>query len=257
MGILQFSHSNGFSAQTYRTFFQHLPSHLDIRYVDTYGMGNYSPNRGWEKLTEELLEAVKKAPEPVIGLGHSLGGVLTYKAAQRFPNLFKAAILIEPPIVLGKTARLISLAQRLGFGERMNPLGKRARVRKDFFSSREEASAYFKEKRLFKGFHPECFQDYITYGLESNGKGVKLAIPRDLEADIFNSLPTWYNWNFSLPLYFLYAESHQVLSKEVIRSLKRLLPHATFIPYRDGGHMYPLENPASCAATLSEILDNF
>ena len=256
MGVIQFSHSNGFSAKTYSSFFQHLPSHYELRYVDAFGRGKYPPIRGWDKLTEELVEAVRAAPEPVIGIGHSLGGVLTYKAAQKFPELFKAAILIEPPIVLGKTARMIYLAQRLGIGERMNPLAKRARVRKDFFASKEEASTYFKGKRLFQGFDEKCFQDYITYGLEPSGEGVKLVIPRNLEADIFNSLPTQYNWNFSLPLHFMYAESHQVLSKEVIHTLKRLLPKANFISYSDGGHMYPLENPSACAASLSEILEN-
>ncbi|MEM6629178.1 MAG: alpha/beta hydrolase [Bacteroidota bacterium] len=257
MEIIQFSHSNGFPASTYSTFFNYLPAQFELRYIEKFGMNAYQAQRGWDELTLELVEAVRTAQKPVIGLGHSLGGVLTYKAACRFPELFKAVIVIEPPIVLGRTARIIYLSQILGIGERMNPLAKRARVRKNYFSSRDEAFEYFRGKRLFKGFHPDSFQDYITHGLESSGEGIKLGIPRALEADIFNTLPTRYDWNFPLPLYFLYATSYPVLTERVILSLKKLLPQATFMPFSDGGHMYPMENPSACASTINKILTNF
>ena len=37
----------------------------------------------------------------IIGIGHSLGGILTFLAAYRRPELFKGIIMLDPPQLMG------------------------------------------------------------------------------------------------------------------------------------------------------------
>ncbi len=255
MGIIQFSHSNGFPAKSYTTFFQHLPGHYDLHYVNKFGTGPFPVDRGWQQMTQELKQSVLQHGEPVIGLGHSLGAVLTLKLAALHPELFKVIILMEPPLVHGQRAFMHRIAQIAGFTESINPLAKRALQRKDTFESREEAFSYFQGKKLFQSFHPDCFQDYITHGLEPKGDRLQLAIPKEIESQIFKNLPTHFNWNINVPLHFLYSNRFPVIPREVVNFLKKKIPQASFIPFEDGGHMYPLEKPEECAKLISKILN--
>lgn len=254
MTTIQFSHSNGFPAKSYSTFLQFLPASYDLQFVNAFGTGTYPVDRGWNEMTRELEEQVKSKQEPVIGLGHSLGAVLTLKLAAQHPEYFKGIIVIEPPLFFGYQAFLFRWAQRLGLALKVNPLAKRALSRKNQFQNKEEAYHYFSKKKLFRSFHPDCLQDYLTYGLKPSEDSLQLTIPREVESQIFMNIPTRLNWHISVPLYFLYADKFPVLSQESIKILQAKLPEATFIPLADGGHMYPLEKPQECAQLIAKIL---
>lgn len=254
MPSIQFSHSNGFPAKSYATFLQYLPPQYDLHYVNAFGTGDFPVDLGWKSMTRELEEQVKRRQEPVIGLGHSLGAVLTLKLASQHPEYFRGIVLIEPPLVFGSNALFQRIAQSLGMAQRVNPLAKRALSRKYQFNSLEEADQYFRTKKLFKSFHPDCFQDYLTHGLEKSGDTYQLVVPREIESHIFKTLPTRMNWDIPLPIYFLYSDRFPVLSPESIEILKAKLPQAHFIPLEDGGHMYPLEKPQECGQLIAKIL---
>ena len=254
MTTIQFSHSNGFPAKSYTTFLQKLPSSYDLQFVNTFGTGKYPVDRGWEQMTRELEEQVKGKQTPIVGLGHSLGAVLTLKLAAKHPEYFKGIIVIEPPLFFGYQAFLFRWAQRLGMALQANPLAKRALSRRNQFQNKEEAFQYFREKRLFKSFHPDCLQDYLDHGLKSIDDTLQLTIPREVESQIFMNIPTRLNWHIPLPIYFLYSEKFPVLTRESIKMLQTKLPEANFIPLQDGGHMYPLEKPQECAQLITKIL---
>ena len=74
MSIIQFSHANGFPAKTYSVLFEHLKDHT-ISVIDNLAENRVAPAINWHDLTEDVLESVGKFKEPVIGIGHSLGGM--------------------------------------------------------------------------------------------------------------------------------------------------------------------------------------
>ena len=47
----------------------------------------------------------------VIGLGHSLGSVLTLMASYRRPELFSQVIMLDPPLIIGKASFVFHLAK--------------------------------------------------------------------------------------------------------------------------------------------------
>ena len=90
MSIIQFSHANGFPAKTYSVLFENLKDHT-ISAIDDLAENWVPPAINWHDLAEDVLESVGKFKEPVFGVGHSLGGMLTLlaaaKKADRFPSL--------------------------------------------------------------------------------------------------------------------------------------------------------------------------
>src|SRR5437879_7411105 len=82
--ILHFSHANGFPAACYRKMFSFLERDFEIRYVNTIGHDPRHPvTDSWPHLVAELIERLEGRREPVLGVGHSLGGYLTALAADR------------------------------------------------------------------------------------------------------------------------------------------------------------------------------
>ncbi|MCW5625313.1 MAG: alpha/beta fold hydrolase, partial [Burkholderiales bacterium] len=82
--LLQFSHANGYPARCYRVFLGTLAESFEIRFVERFGHDPARPvNDGWSNLVDELIAAVESGGQPVIGVGHSLGGYLSFLAAAR------------------------------------------------------------------------------------------------------------------------------------------------------------------------------
>lgn len=256
MAIIHFAHANGFSAATYRYFFQQLQPH-EITYVSKLGHGKYPPDLGWKAMAEEVKESVQQQhAKPVVGIGHSLGGVLTLHAAYQQPNLFSQLILLDP-VLLGFTKKVFqALFRYTNFADRQSPAHK-AKNRRTQFDSKEEAYDYFKPKTLFRNFHEQCFQDYIDYGLIENGEGITLDFSAKVEYEIFRTIPTFVTKpKLDIPIHFIFSNKFKVLEKSDVRWNKRCFPNQQFQLF-DGGHMFPLEKPQETAELIKElIIDN-
>ena len=123
MSIIQFSHANGFPAKTYSVLFEHLKNHK-ISAIDNLAEKRVLPEINWNDLTEDVLDSVGKFKEPVIGVGHSLGGILTLLAAAKKPNIFHTVILLDPPLFSLNKRRLISLLRVLHVEDLFGPSGE-------------------------------------------------------------------------------------------------------------------------------------
>ena len=97
MSIIQFSHANGFPAKTYSVLFEQLKGHT-ISAINILGEKTNSNEINYHDLTNEILESASHYGESVIGVGHSLGGVLTLLAAAKKPEIFQYIILLDPPL---------------------------------------------------------------------------------------------------------------------------------------------------------------
>jgi len=255
MPIIQFAHANGFSSKTYSTFYKYLTPDFEIATVDRFGHGEAKIKSNWFPMLDQLFNSLEQHKgQPVIGLGHSLGGILTFWAAQQRPELFEKIILMEPPMFKPWTRNLIRWSQALGVGNKTIPPAKKALRRRRHFENKEQAYTYFRDKRLFRVFDERCFQDCIDYGLVEEKNGVGLYFSADVEYDIFLHMPTRFKWKLKVPAYFIYSGKYEVLSKQDIQALEKRLPQMKFIQYEKGGHMFPMEWPEETANLIREIV---
>lgn len=114
--LLQFSHANGFPAACYRVFLDALSDRFDVRAVPCIGHDpRYPVTDGWPRLVDKLIAAIETHGRPVIGVGHSLGGMLSFLAAVQRPALFHAVILLDAPLRPEQAAtEVLAMAGQLG-----------------------------------------------------------------------------------------------------------------------------------------------
>ena len=246
-----FSHSNGFTAQTYRHFIEQL-SPYQVSAFDNIGMSEW---KKWEDFAHQLIQHIEaNHDKPVIGLGHSLGAAVTFFAADKRPDLFSKIILIEPPIFSFRKRFLIWLFTQIGIADRFSPAGAAAR-RRDFFESREVAYKSLRNKGIFKRFDETCFQDYIDYGWKETENGITLSYPKALETQIFRTPPFFFkNPTLAMPVHFIYSKFYKTLDKKDIAWWKKTFTSINYHEF-DGGHMFPLEKPEETATFLKALFE--
>jgi pimeloyl-ACP methyl ester carboxylesterase len=254
MTVIQFSHANGFPAKSYSYLFQHLPNYK-ISFVNQFGHDpNYLITQNWDHLTQQLIHDIeKKAISPVIGVGHSLGGVLTLFAAAQRPDLFKKIILLDAPLLSSQKRLTVWIAKSVGYFKRSG-LVKKARTRRTGFDSYDDAKDYFSHKALFKSFHHQIFSDYVQHGLKPCEGGYELAYSSQVESDIFNTMPIAIPRSaFQVQGNLIYSKRPDVLAPSDLKWWKRRFKQFQFLPF-EGGHLFPMENPQKLAQLLDQLI---
>ncbi len=107
--LLHFAHGNSFPSGSYRVFLDQLRPHYDVRVTDMFGHNPaYPVTDGWRYLVQELIDTLDaNYQQPVILLGHSLGGMLSLMAARARPDLVRGVVVIDSPVVAGWRAMLL------------------------------------------------------------------------------------------------------------------------------------------------------
>lgn len=250
---IQFSHANGFPSPCYSYLFSMLPQ-CQFSYIDKMGHGDYPLNGNIKNYAHELINEIRSQDQaPLIGMGHSAGAIVTLLAAAEAPELFNEVILLDPVLLSRRKRLALKAVKYMGLMDKITPAGK-AEKRRAHFSSKAEAEVYFAEKPLFKPFHPNCFQDYIEFGLEPSAEGFQLAISPAIEADIFrNVLLNTYAALKQVRGTVIYGKHSHLFQHYELNYWRRNFPNMQLIPF-DGGHLFPLEQPEETAQQLNRII---
>ena len=255
-GRVLFAHGNGFPARTYSTFLRALaPSSL--RYVPLFGHDRLGQPCTSEQaaLSAQLLDCLGKSSEPVLGVGHSLGAVLSLQAYYLCPSAFSKLVLMDPPLFGPTKQAVIWVAQQLGCVDRVIPPARKAKRRRTHWTNQADACEFLQDKPLFQKFHPSALQDYLKYGLKPTPEGgTTLAFSQEIEYQIFCRPPLRLPLlPVRIPCYLLYSASYEACSRSDIRYLAQQLPGIRFIPI-SAGHMFPMEQPKETAYLIHRLL---
>lgn len=258
MATIQFSHANGMPAPVYEPLLALLAPHK-VHYLPVLGETAPPVGRDWSPLVDELIRTLEqRGGEPVVGLGHSLGAVVTLMAGRRRPDLFRRIIMLDPPLLPWRIRRLFLPLSWAGpaLFKRWFPLAKGALRRRDRFDHREEAHAYWAPKSFFQSFDPACFEAYVQHALVDDGQGgLTLRIPRETEAQIFATTPARLpQASAYIPTDYFYAIGRgAILRPHEIQEHQRRYPHIRFHAV-DGGHMFPVEQPQATAERILSLV---
>ena len=259
-----FAHANSFPLDTYRLLFSLLRQRgIAASGVQRFGHDPARPvTNHWPHLVDELIEYVEQQVEqhgqPLYLVGHSLGGILSFQAATKRPDLARGVLLIDSPLLGGWKANAVGLAKQTQIVGSVSP-GKISQRRRNTWASNAEALEYFRSKKAFAHWHPQVLQDYVEHGLVDHQDKRTLLFQREVETAIYNTLPSNLNNQLRLsplrcPVAFIGGRSSVEMRQVGMEMTQRITRGR--ITMLDGGHLFPMERPEATAAAIEASLLN-
>lgn len=253
--LLHFAHANGIPGATYQPVLDRLEPHTGFA-IGKLGHDPRFPCRtNWQPLADELIAYLEiHAKEPVLGIGHSLGSVVTFLAACKRPELFRGVLMLDPPLFWGYAALLAKLFKCLGKIDDITPAGK-SKHRRRHWPDRQSAMEYFASKRLFQ-FHPDCTQAFLESVVEDAAEGgVKLYFDAEVEVAIFRTTPDdlrRMKRPAEVPMKVVYADCSDASLEKMVLPFGRHFD----IPCEkiSGEHMFPLQQPDLAADLIRRFI---
>jgi pimeloyl-ACP methyl ester carboxylesterase len=213
----------------------------------------------WHKLADDLVQMLDSlSATDLIGLGHSLGGVVTMMAAIRRPDIFRVIVLIEPVILPPTWLRLLRILRLTGL-ERRQPLVRGALLRRRTWPNTDACFVHFRQKQLFARWSDEALWAYVESGIRDNGEGqVELVYPAEWEAHIFATAPTdvWRQLrHLDTPTLIIRGELSDTFRPEAHQRMARMLPHSETVVLPSAGHLAPMEQPDETGEVIVSYLE--
>lgn len=261
--MIQFLHANAHVPETYSKFLKALVGerytvHLPLQ-RPLWRDSDPAALRHWSILAQDIISHMDAiGRKGVIGMGHSLGAIVTWLAAVERPDLFSQVILIDP-VVLPYWLVQKMLLMPFGIQRRVIPIVQIAFNRRDTWPNRGALNAHLGSKKVFKRMDEEVWEDFVQHAVtEIEGQGIQLRYPRYWEARIYASAPNLWPLmsHHPCPITIIKAAYSDVITPRTWQKMKRRLPQAKLIEMKDVGHLLPFEKPLSLAQMITEILDS-
>lgn len=253
--IIHFSHANGFPANTYQIMLAELESQFQVGWINILAHNeNFPVNNNWSNLLDELEQYMQaQYDQPVIAVGHSFGGVLSYMLACKRPDLIKQLIILDAPVLDPVASMFVKVAKKLSLMDKITPAG-RTNGRQEIWDDFSTAVEYFKGKSLFKYMDQRCLNHYVEHGLQSHPKGLGLRFQADTEVSIYRTIPDDLHKypKASVPLTMIHGDKSDVVYKMQLNYMRNRLGFNT--QKVSGGHLFPLEQPEMAARIIMDTI---
>ncbi|EXJ90734.1 hypothetical protein A1O1_03838 [Capronia coronata CBS 617.96] len=164
------AHGNGFPKEMYEPLFDDLEEKMHglgrrIRAIWIADMAHQGQSfvlneavvgndPSWWDHARDLLYLINQKqsdmPQPLVGIGHSMGGTQLTQLSLLHPRLLQALILIDPVIQIENPSRTYAPA---------------ATYRRDLWPSRQDATKRFAGNKFYQAWDPRVLRKWIEYGL--------------------------------------------------------------------------------------------
>lgn len=260
---LHFLHANGYPPECYKPLFERLQTqyHVFGMYLRPLWQDSKPEElRSWHPLSDDLLRFLSShAGGPVIAVGHSIGAVVTLRAALRAPSKFKALVLIDPVLFVPRFMLMWNVIKRLGLADRLHPLIPGAKKRRRTFSDLETLFSRYRHRQVFRYMSDENLRIYIKGIIQKTEIGFELVYSPDWEAQIYRTgMQDFDIWrglpNLRVPALFIRGAETDTFLERAARLVKRKQPRAWVEALDKSTHLLPLERPQEVFDSMQSFL---
>ena len=217
----------------------------------------------WHPLSEDLLQFLTtlNAGGPVIGVGHSVGGIVTLRAALRDPDKFRALILLDPVLFVPSILVAWNFVRALGLGNKFHPKIRGALKRRRIFENLDMAFDGYRSRDVFKYISDENLRAYTSGVLkpktcarllqatrnQADG-GFELAYSPEWEARIYlTGLRDFDIWRdlpkLNIPTLIIRGAETDTFLKNAANLVEKKNPKIQIKTLEKSTHILPLEHP--------------
>jgi pimeloyl-ACP methyl ester carboxylesterase len=261
--VIVLSCANGFTPESYARALEPLyATHrvVGINMRPLWGDAPPKSLRNWRQLGDDLLEGIASVTsQPVIGIGHSVGGIATMYAAIKHPAYFSHLVLIEPTFLNPRQLLAVRAFRLVGQGKRM-PFVQAALRRRRVWESKDAAYEHLSKRSLFKRWKPDVMRAFIDSVMipAQDGNGVTLAISPEWEAKIFETVATdvWrLPQQIKLPTLVIRGEVTDVFTERTAEMFHQRNRSAKIEVVNGAGHLVPQEAPDKVGRLIADFIE--
>jgi pimeloyl-ACP methyl ester carboxylesterase len=259
---LHFLHANGYPPECYKPLFEFLKTEYRIfgmTFRPLWEDAKTTELHSWHPLSDDLLRFLSdREPDPVIGVGHSIGGNVTLRAALRDPGKFHALVLIDPVLFVPSFMTMWHIIRALGLGDRVHPLIAGAKKRRRTFDDLETVFKGYRNRNVFRYMSDESLRAYIEGITQKTEQGYELVYSPEWEAHIYRiSLFDYDIWRdlpkLEVPTLVIRGAETDTLLEDATKLIKRKQPKVRIEALPKSTHLLPLERPKE----VFEIMQSF
>ncbi len=258
---LLFLHANSYSARLYHSFLEPLFDSYQVLAPDLPGHGESRWNgriQAWADIATFYSDHFTRNPPktPMVGMGHSIGGIVMMQLAIKHPQWFSRIILLDP-VMLPKRILAAMRVLRLLSLSHLIPLVNAANHRKVQFPSRQVALEHYSKKQVFSRWEPQFLEAYVESCLHETESGIlQLSCAPHLESSIYQSIPSNV-WSLparlKTPSLFLIGRYSDTVNRKGMQRIQRLVGNDV-VKRIDGGHLFPFEKPDESMELIKDFL---
>jgi pimeloyl-ACP methyl ester carboxylesterase len=262
---LVFMHANGYPPACYQPLIERLKTRHRVLAMHQRPLWPFSrPEeiKAWHPLSDDLMLFLDEHKiEQASIVGHSMGAIVSLRAAIRKPERFKALVLIDPVLFRRRLIAAWNIAKLLGLASRFHPMVIGARKRRRHFDNLEKVFSSYRRKHVFHYMDDEALWIYIT-GITrpAAGGGFELIYSPEWEARIYETgvradFDIWFGIpNLKIPTLVLRgAETDTFLAPAAAR-LQKANPSIRVETLEKATHLVPLEKPDEVSQSIEKFL---
>ena len=263
---LLLTHGNGFAADAYFPYWQHLVSRFDLLVFDFRNHGQNVPvepsHHTYEQLSRDLERVVQDVrtrlgQRPTAGIFHSMSGRTAMKHAVEIGWRWDALVLFDPPNVPPADHPLYKAMQV--FEERLTEWARNRRRR---FATIDELTQEYLQSRATKGWVPGAHElmAHSVLRKDPDGDGYVLVCAPENEATIYRQALELNLWpkasQFGGPVKLIGADPNLKGGPPTGLANQALGTEGGYnYNYVEGaGHMLQIEKPDECVRLTLEFL---
>lgn len=261
---LHFLHANGYPPECYQPLFEHLQKQYHVFGMKLRPLWDNATTHGlndWHPYSEDLLRFLSDHQTgPVIGVGHSIGGIVTLRAAMRDPQKFRALVLLDPVLFVPRTMNAWNFIRAIGVGEKFHPLIQTAKRRRREFKDLEILFRSYRTKPVFRYMSDESLKQYIDgiTQIKQQG-GYKLVYTPEWESHIYMTGMRDYDlWrgiaSFDIPTLIIRGDETDTFLPDAEKLVRKKNPKIKIHTMQKATHILPLEHPQEVAEIIKDFL---
>jgi pimeloyl-ACP methyl ester carboxylesterase len=214
----------------------------------------------WHIFSDDLLRFLdQKNSGPVIGVGHSIGAIVTLRAALRDPSRFRALILLDPVLFVPSQLVLWNFFRLIGLGNKVHPKIAGALKRRSTFDDLDLVFRGYRNREVFRYMSDENLRMYIEGITHKTEDGYELVYSPEWESriyltglldfDIWRGLP-----KLEVPTLFIRGAETDTFLENAAKFVKRKQPKAQVETLEKSTHLLPLERPEEVFGSMQSFL---
>jgi pimeloyl-ACP methyl ester carboxylesterase len=262
---LHFLHANGYPPACYRPLTERLASQYHaIGMLLRPLWPNSKPEeiRDWIPFTNDLLEFLNEQKlDSVIGVGHSIGAIVTLRAALKEPKRFRALVLMDPVLFPPCFILEWNLARTFGLGNKIHPLIRGALKRRREFDDLDKVFDAYRRRAVFRFFSDDSLGIFIDGMTKPTPDGhYELAFSPEWEARIYytgiwRDLDLWKNLpRLDVPTIILRGAETDTFWESTAKSVEKRNPNIKIVTLEKSTHLLPLERPQQVFDIMQDFL---